>query len=114
MGESNVLPRAPRAALVATALSLIAAAAVAPSAVAADTKRAAMMLGQEVAPQPAPRDDVLPRHSAFAAMPGPFAVRAEPSLAATPRASCGPGSHPEPGMQGRVPPGPGSAKGFTC
>jgi hypothetical protein len=31
---------------------------------------------------------------------------------ATPRAKCGPGSRPETGIQGRVP--PGSTKGFTC
>ena len=31
---------------------------------------------------------------------------------ASPRADCGPGSHPEPGMQGRVP--AGSTDGFTC
>ena len=41
-------------------------------------------------------------------------TRAEPPLTATPRATCGPGSRPEPGLQGRIPPGPGSARGFTC
>ena len=35
-----------------------------------------------------------------------------PALAATPRADCGPGSRPEPGIQGRVP--AGSTAGFTC
>ena len=35
-----------------------------------------------------------------------------PALKATPRAECGPGSRPEPGIQGRVP--AGSDAGFTC
>jgi hypothetical protein len=34
--------------------------------------------------------------------------RAEPPLVATPRARCGAGSHPEPGIQGRVPAGSGN------
>jgi hypothetical protein len=38
---------------------------------------------------------------------------AEPPLVATPRARCGPGSHPEPGIQGRVPAGSGNA-GLWC
>lgn len=38
--------------------------------------------------------------------------REEPPLTATPRADCGPGSRPSPGLQGRVP--AGSAQGFTC
>ena len=41
------------------------------------------------------------------------ARRAEPPLVATPRAQCGPGSKPEPGIQGRVP--AGAAKdGLHC
>ncbi len=39
--------------------------------------------------------------------------RAEPPLLATPRAQCGPGSHPEPGTQGRVPAGSGT-NGLWC
>src|SRR3954453_21265513 len=35
----------------------------------------------------------------------PVAQRAEPPQVATPRAVCGPGSKPEPGIQGRVPAG---------
>jgi hypothetical protein len=35
----------------------------------------------------------------------PVERRAEPPLVATPRAHCGPGSRPEPGIQGRVPAG---------
>ena len=35
----------------------------------------------------------------------PTAQRAEPPLVATPRAHCGAGSKPEPGIQGRVPAG---------
>jgi hypothetical protein len=43
----------------------------------------------------------------------PIVRRAEPPLVATPRAVCGPGSHPEPGIQGRVPAGSG-ANGLWC
>jgi hypothetical protein len=38
---------------------------------------------------------------------------AEPPLTATPQGQCGPGSHPEPGIQGRVPAGSGDA-GLWC
>lgn len=38
---------------------------------------------------------------------------AEPKLVATPRADCGPGSHPEPDIQGRVPDG-SAASGLNC
>jgi hypothetical protein len=38
---------------------------------------------------------------------------AEPPLTATPLGSCGPGSHPEPGVDGRVPAGSGDA-GLWC
>jgi hypothetical protein len=42
----------------------------------------------------------------------------EPPLAATPRANCGPGSHPLDGVQGRVPASainsPAAASGYTC
>src|SRR5690242_18374630 len=38
---------------------------------------------------------------------------AEPPLAATPRAHCGPGSKPEPGIQGRVPAG-SATNGLWC
>ncbi len=37
----------------------------------------------------------------------------EPPLVATPQGQCGPGSHPEPGIQGRVPAGSGDA-GLWC
>ena len=37
----------------------------------------------------------------------------EPPLSATPRAECGPGSKPEPGIQGRVPAG-AAANGLHC
>jgi hypothetical protein len=37
----------------------------------------------------------------------------EPALTATPRARCGPGSHPEPGIQGRVPAG-SATNGLNC
>ena len=43
----------------------------------------------------------------------PTVQRAEPPLVATPRAQCGPGSHPEPGIQGRVPAGSGT-NGLWC
>src|SRR4051812_46100479 len=47
--------------------------------------------------------------------PDPVAIvkRAAPPLVATPRAKCGPGSKPEPGIQGRVPAG-SAANGLWC
>ncbi len=48
----------------------------------------------------------------------PVQENAEPPLEATPRAVCGPGSHPLQGMQGRVPASalnsPEAAHGYTC
>ncbi len=41
------------------------------------------------------------------------AKRAEPPLVATPLVKCGPGSHPEPGVDGRVPAGSG-VNGLSC
>jgi hypothetical protein len=43
----------------------------------------------------------------------PTVTRAEPPLVATPLAKCGPGSHPEPGVDGRVPAGSG-VNGLSC
>jgi hypothetical protein len=43
----------------------------------------------------------------------PTVRRAEPPLLATPRAQCGPGARPEPGIDGRVPAGSG-AQGLWC
>jgi hypothetical protein len=43
----------------------------------------------------------------------PVQHNAEPPLTATPRAKCGPGSHKEPGIQGRVPAG-SAANGLNC
>ncbi len=43
----------------------------------------------------------------------PVQKNAEPPLVATPRAQCGPGSRPEPGIQGRVPAGSG-VDGLWC
>jgi hypothetical protein len=43
----------------------------------------------------------------------PVAQRAEPPFVATPRAVCGPGAKPEPGIQGRVPAGAAS-HGLQC
>jgi hypothetical protein len=43
----------------------------------------------------------------------PTMQRAEPPLLPTPRAHCGKGSHPEPGIQGRVPSG-SAANGLWC
>lgn len=43
----------------------------------------------------------------------PVVHRAEPPLAAAPRAQCGPGSRPEPGIQGRVPAGSAN-RGLSC
>ena len=60
--------------------------------------------------------DLRPAERTFGAEPAPTqdrVFRAEPPLTATPRATCGPGSKPEPGMQGRVPPGADPA-GYRC
>jgi hypothetical protein len=43
----------------------------------------------------------------------PAQANAEPALVATPRAVCGPGSKPEPGIQGRVPAG-SADNGLSC
>jgi len=43
-----------------------------------------------------------------------IATRAEPPFVATPRAQCGPGSKPEPGIQGRVPAGSANGEGLHC
>jgi hypothetical protein len=43
----------------------------------------------------------------------PLQHNAEPPLTATPRAQCGPGSHQEPGIQGRVPAG-SATNGLNC
>jgi len=47
-----------------------------------------------------------------------FGATGQPSLAPVPRAHCGPGSHPETGLQGRVPPADYASgraeKGYTC
>jgi len=43
----------------------------------------------------------------------PTVTRAEPPLVATQLAKCGPGSHPEPGVDGRVPAGSG-VNGLSC
>src|SRR5689334_2628482 len=43
----------------------------------------------------------------------PTATRAEPLQTATPQAACGPGSKPEPGIQGRVPAG-SATTGLHC
>src|SRR3954447_18002171 len=43
----------------------------------------------------------------------PIQRHAEPPLRATPLVSCGPGSHPQPGVDGRVPEG-SAKKGLNC
>jgi hypothetical protein len=45
--------------------------------------------------------------------PAPVMMRAQPPQVATPRAVCGPGARPEPGIQGRVPAG-ADPRGFQC
>jgi hypothetical protein len=54
-----------------------------------------------------PLNDLLALGQGGGQKPAMAAVQrnAEPPLAATPRAECGPGSKPEPGIQGRVPAG---------
>jgi hypothetical protein len=55
----------------------------------------------------APLNDLLALGQGSGQLPDrvPTMTRAEPPLVATPRAQCGPGSRPEPGIQGRVPKG---------
>ncbi|HYI20310.1 MAG TPA: hypothetical protein VD836_16450, partial [Solirubrobacteraceae bacterium] len=63
----------------------------------------------------APLNDLLALGQAGGQEPAKVATarRAEPPLVATPRAQCGPGAKPEPGIQGRVP--AGAAKdGLHC
>src|SRR4051794_35713707 len=45
--------------------------------------------------------------------PAPLVKRAEPAQTATPLVKCGPGSRPQPGVDGRVPAGSAS-KGLFC
>jgi hypothetical protein len=63
----------------------------------------------------APLNDLLALGEAGGQEPAraPTARRAEPPLVATPRAQCGPGSKPEPGIQGRVPAG-SATDGLHC
>jgi hypothetical protein len=63
----------------------------------------------------APLNDLLALGEAGGQEPAraPTAQRAEPPLVATPRARCGPGSKPEPGIQGRVPAG-SATDGLHC
>ena len=62
-----------------------------------------------------PLNDLLALGSAGGQKPERVATvrRAEPPLLATPRAQCGPGSKPEPGIQGRVPAG-AATDGLHC
>ena len=63
----------------------------------------------------APLNDLLALGQAGGQEPAKVATarRAEPPLVATPRAQCGPGSKPEPGIQGRVPAG-AATDGLRC
>ena len=62
-----------------------------------------------------PLNDLLALGQGGGQTPAPVPVlrRAEPRLAATPRAVCGPGARPEPGIQGRVPAG-AADEGLWC
>ena len=62
-----------------------------------------------------PLNDLLALGQGSGQLPAKVATaqRAEPPLVATPRAVCGPGSKPEPGIQGRVPAG-SAAGGLHC
>jgi hypothetical protein len=69
---------------------------------------------------PNPLNDLLALGQGLGQTPAMVAVQhnPEPTLAATPRANCGPGSHPLAGVQGRVPGSainsPAAASGYTC
>src|SRR3954451_11544403 len=62
-----------------------------------------------------PLNDLLALGQGGGQLPAKVATarRAEPPLVATPRAVCGPGSKPEPGIQGRVPAG-SATNGLHC
>jgi hypothetical protein len=62
-----------------------------------------------------PLNDLLALGQGIGQQPAKATVQrnAEPPLVATPRAHCGPGSKPEPGIQGRVPAG-AAATGLHC
>jgi hypothetical protein len=62
-----------------------------------------------------PLNDLFALGQGFGQMPDrvPTVRRAEPPLVATPRAQCGPGAKPEPGIQGRVPEG-SATNGLWC
>src|SRR3954469_14146425 len=62
-----------------------------------------------------PLNDLLALGQGTGQKPAKVAIarRAEPPFVATPRAQCGPGSKPEPGIQGRVPAG-WATNGFPC
>lgn len=63
----------------------------------------------------APLNDLLALGQGFGQTPAPVALQkpSEPPQDATPRAQCGPGSKPEPSIQGRVPAG-SAAEGLWC
>ncbi len=69
---------------------------------------------------PGPLNDLLALGQGLGQKPAAVAVQhpAEPPSVATPRAVCGPGSHPLDGVQGRVPASalqsPAGANGYTC
>ena len=62
-------------------------------------------------------DSPLARQTGAIVVPPPVNTP-QPPLAATPKATCGPGSRPEPGMQGRIPreavESGAVANGYTC
>ena len=62
-----------------------------------------------------PLNDLLALGQGIGQQPAKATVQqnAEPPLVATPRAQCGPGSKPEPGIQGRVPAG-AATTGLHC
>src|SRR3954454_9623528 len=63
-----------------------------------------------------PLNDLLALGQGIGQQPAKVAIatRAEPPFVATPRAQCGPGSKPEPGIQGRVPAGTATGEGLHC
>src|SRR5690242_15010398 len=62
-----------------------------------------------------PRNDLLALGQGQGDTPDPAPIQKPPAppIAATPRAKCGPGSKPEPSIQGRVPAG-SADKGLWC
>jgi hypothetical protein len=102
--------------IVAVSLAVLAAGPAARASAGAQPRaRAPMMLGDELRAQQSLAPGLVGDSRVASAA---ATTRAEPAPVATPRAACGPGSHPSPGLQGQVPAAEAAAgraaDGYTC